>query len=43
MVLASKLTDATQRVVDRAIEELRRREHTLLTTAHVFFAIAQVD
>jgi len=39
----SRLTDAAHRVLDRAIEDLRRREHSLLTSAHLFLAVAQAD
>jgi ATP-dependent Clp protease ATP-binding subunit ClpC len=39
----SKLTEAAQRVIDRAVEESRRREHSLLTSAHVFLALAQAE
>jgi ATP-dependent Clp protease ATP-binding subunit ClpC len=41
--LAGRLNAATQRVVDRALEESRRREHALLTTAHVWFAVANTE
>jgi ATP-dependent Clp protease ATP-binding subunit ClpA len=41
--LAGRLTAATQRVLDRALEESRRREHALLTTAHVWFAVAHTE
>jgi ATP-dependent Clp protease ATP-binding subunit ClpA len=39
----SKMAESAQRVVDRAIEESRRREHALLTNEHVFLAFAQVE
>ena len=38
-----KITEAAQRVIDRAVEEARRREHSLLTSEHVFYALAQVE
>jgi len=38
-----KFTDAAQRVMDRAVEESRRREHAQLTSAHVIFALAQAE
>ena len=38
-----KLTRSAQRVMDRAFEESRRREHPLLTSAHLFLAFAQVE
>jgi ATP-dependent Clp protease ATP-binding subunit ClpC len=39
----SKIGDTAQRVIDRAFEEARRREHTLLTNEHIFLAFAQVE
>jgi ATP-dependent Clp protease ATP-binding subunit ClpA len=39
----SKIGETAQRIVDRAIEEARRREHTLLTNEHLFLAFAQVE
>jgi ATP-dependent Clp protease ATP-binding subunit ClpA len=39
----SKVGETAQRIVDRAIEEARRREHALLTNEHVFLAYAQVE
>jgi ATP-dependent Clp protease ATP-binding subunit ClpA len=41
--LAGKLAETAQRVVDRAVEESRRRSHPLLTTPHVWFAFAQTE
>jgi ATP-dependent Clp protease ATP-binding subunit ClpC len=38
-----KLTESAQRVVDRAIEESRRRDNSLLTSAHLFYAFAQTE
>jgi ATP-dependent Clp protease ATP-binding subunit ClpC len=38
-----KITEAAQRVIDRAVEEARRRDHSLLTSEHVFYALAQVE
>jgi len=38
-----KMAESAQRVVDRAIEESRRRDHALLTNEHVFLAFAQVE
>ena len=38
-----KLTESAQRVIDRAIEESRRRDNSLLTSAHVFYAFAQTE
>src|SRR6187455_906178 len=37
------MADSAERVVDRAFEEARRREHALLTNEHVCLAFAQVE
>ena len=42
-IAQSKIGESAQRVVDRAVEETRRRDHTLLTNEHVFLAFAQVE
>jgi ATP-dependent Clp protease ATP-binding subunit ClpA len=39
----SKIAESAQRVVDRAIEETRRRDHSLLTNEHLFLGFAQVE
>jgi ATP-dependent Clp protease ATP-binding subunit ClpA len=39
----SKLADSAERVVDRALEEARRRDHALLTNEHVCLAFAQAE
>ena len=39
----SKIGESAQRIVDRAIEEARRREHALLTNEHIFLAFAQAE
>jgi ATP-dependent Clp protease ATP-binding subunit ClpA len=39
----NKMAESAQRVVDRAVEEFRRRDHTVLTNEHIFFAFAQVE
>src|SRR6185503_5336084 len=39
----SKIGETAQRIVDRAIEEARRREHAALTNEHLFLAFAQVE
>ena len=39
----SKIGESAQRIIDRSIEEARRREHALLTNEHVFLAFAQVE
>ncbi len=38
-----RLTEAGKRVMDRAVEGSRRRGHSLLTSAHLFLAVAQAD
>jgi len=42
-IAQSKIGESAQRVVDRAVEESRRRDHALLTNEHVFLAFAQVE
>jgi ATP-dependent Clp protease ATP-binding subunit ClpA len=37
-----KVSDTVRRIIDRAIDESRRREHALLTSEHLFLAFAQV-
>jgi ATP-dependent Clp protease ATP-binding subunit ClpA len=39
----SKVGETAQRIIDRALEEARRREHAQLTNEHVFLAFAQVE
>jgi hypothetical protein len=39
-VSQGKMAESAQRVVDRAIEKSRRRDHALLTNEHVFLAFA---
>ena len=39
----NKMSESAERVVDRAVEEARRREHALLTNEHVCLAFAQVE
>ena len=39
----NKIGETAQRIVDRATEEARRREHALLTNEHIFLAFAQVE
>ncbi len=39
----SKIGESAQRIVDRAVEEARRRDHALLTNEHLFLAFAQVE
>ena len=42
-IAAGKIGETAQRIIDRAIEEARRREHALLTNEHLFLAFAQVE
>ena len=42
-IAQSKIGESAQRVVDRAVEETRRRDHTMLTNEHIFLAFAQVE
>ena len=42
-IAPSKIGETAQRIIDRAIEEARRREHALLTNEHLFLAFAQVE
>jgi ATP-dependent Clp protease ATP-binding subunit ClpA len=39
----TKIADTAHRIVERATEEARRREHALLTNEHIFLAFAQVE
>ncbi|CAN5680012.1 ATP-dependent Clp protease ATP-binding subunit [soil metagenome] len=39
----NKLAESAERVVDRALDEARRREHALLTNEHLCLAFAQVE
>ena len=39
----NKLAETAERVVDRALEDARRREHALLTNEHFCLAFAQVE
>jgi len=39
----NKLAETAERVVDRALEDARRREHALLTNEHLCLAFAQVE
>jgi ATP-dependent Clp protease ATP-binding subunit ClpA len=39
----SKLAESAERVVDRALDEARRRDHALLTNEHVCLSFAQVE
>ena len=39
----NKLAESAERVVDRALDEARRRDHSLLTNEHVCLAFAHVE
>ncbi len=39
----NKLAETAERVVERALEDARRREHALMTNEHVCLAFAQVE
>jgi ATP-dependent Clp protease ATP-binding subunit ClpA len=39
----NKLAESAERVVDRALEEARRREHGILTNEHLCLAFAQIE
>jgi ATP-dependent Clp protease ATP-binding subunit ClpA len=39
----NKLAETAERVVDRALEDARRRDHALMTNEHVCLAFAQVE
>jgi ATP-dependent Clp protease ATP-binding subunit ClpA len=39
----SRLAESAERVVNRALDEARRRDHSLLTNEHVCLAFAQVE
>jgi ATP-dependent Clp protease ATP-binding subunit ClpA len=39
----NRLAESGERVVDRAIDEARRRDHVLLTNEHICLAFAQVE
>ena len=42
-ISSDKVADTAQRIIDRALEEARRREHAMLTNDHLFLAFAQVE
>jgi ATP-dependent Clp protease ATP-binding subunit ClpA len=39
----TKLAESAERVVDRALEDARRREHAMLTNEHLCLAFAQIE
>lgn len=42
-IAQNKIGDSAQRVVDRAREEAKRRDHGLISNEHIFLAFAQVE
>jgi ATP-dependent Clp protease ATP-binding subunit ClpA len=42
-IAQSKIGESAQRVVDRAVDETRRREHGEVTSEHLFLAFAQLE
>jgi ATP-dependent Clp protease ATP-binding subunit ClpA len=42
-VPTGKLSENAQRVIDRALEDVHRRDHALLTNTHLLFALAQAE
>ncbi len=42
-IAQNKIAGTTQRIMDRAFEEARRLEHSMLTNEHLFLAFAQVE
>jgi ATP-dependent Clp protease ATP-binding subunit ClpA len=42
-ISSSKIGDTAQRIIDRAVDEARRREQAPLTIEHLFLAFAQVE
>jgi ATP-dependent Clp protease ATP-binding subunit ClpC len=42
-IAQSKVGESAQRVVDRAVDETRRREHGEVTSEHLFLAFAQLE
>jgi ATP-dependent Clp protease ATP-binding subunit ClpA len=42
-IAPAKIGESAQRIVDRAVEESRRRDHALLGNEHIFLAFAQVE
>ena len=42
-IAQSKISESAQRILQRAIEELRRRHHALLMNEHILFAFAHLE
>jgi len=42
-IAPSKVGESAQRIIDRAVEESRRRDHAVLGNEHIFLAFAQVE
>jgi hypothetical protein len=41
-IVRSKIGQSAQRIVDRAVEEFRRRDHVLLGNEHLFLALVHL-
>jgi hypothetical protein len=42
-IAPDKIGESAQRVMDRAVEESRRRAHATVANEHLFLALAQVE
>ena len=42
-IALDKIGESAKRVMDRAVEESRRREHAIVANEHLFLALAQVE
>ena len=42
-IAPDKISESAQRVMDRAVEESRRREHAIVANEHLFLALAEVE
>jgi ATP-dependent Clp protease ATP-binding subunit ClpA len=42
-IAPGKIGESAQRIIDRAVEESRRRDHSMLGNEHIFLAFAQVE
>jgi len=41
--LRDKFSESAQKVINRAVEESRRREHNFLSVEHIFYALGEVE
>ena len=39
----NKVAETSQRIIDRAVDDARRRDHAILTNEHLFLAFTQVE